>query len=65
LRQHGYSHQFDLIIPIPLHPVKKKRRGYNQSEEFGLGLSEALQIQCSDEILRRLEMTDTQLVALG
>ena len=26
--------EFDLIIPIPLHPKKQKERGFNQSEEI-------------------------------
>ena len=32
----------DLIIPVPLHPKKLKKRGYNQSEWIGIGLSEIL-----------------------
>lgn len=60
LMQSGYENQFDVIIPIPLHLKKKQRRGYNQSEEFGLGLSESLIIPCSDNYLQRLHMTSTQ-----
>lgn len=60
LMQSGYENQFDVIIPIPLHQKKKQRRGYNQSEEFGLGLSESLIIPCSDNYLQRLHMTSTQ-----
>jgi ComF family protein len=56
----GFGTSFDIIIPVPLHPKKKKRRGYNQSDEFGKGLSEALNVFCSDEILQRVEMTSTQ-----
>lgn len=29
----------DLVIPVPLHPRKLKKRGYNQSEQIALGLS--------------------------
>jgi ComF family protein len=60
LKLAGYATAFDLIIPIPLHSYKKKRRGYNQSEEFGKGLSEALDIQCSEEFLTRVTVTSTQ-----
>jgi ComF family protein len=60
LEQSEYAAEFDLIIPVPLHMTKKKRRGYNQSEEFGLGLSESLNIPCSDDYLQRLYMTTTQ-----
>ncbi len=34
----------DLIIPIPLHYKKQKRRGYNQSDFIAQGVSEVLQI---------------------
>jgi ComF family protein len=56
----GYSDKFDCIIPVPLHPYKKKRRGYNQSEEFGLGMSEVLNIPCEERFLKRMKITETQ-----
>ncbi len=31
----------DLIMPIPLHFMKRAKRGYNQTEELAAGLSEA------------------------
>jgi len=33
----------DVIIPVPLHPKKYKKRGYNQSEWIARGLSEILE----------------------
>ncbi len=32
----------DAIIPVPLHPRKEKKRGFNQSAEICIGLSEAM-----------------------
>ena len=32
----------DAIIPVPLHPKKEKKRGYNQSVEICKGLSESM-----------------------
>ena len=50
----------DIIIPIPLHVSKKKKRGYNQSEKFGIGLSEAMGIpQNTDNFIRKV-FTETQ-----
>lgn len=43
LRQ-GLQHKFDVVIPIPLHKSKLKKRGYNQSEYFGSGISKALEV---------------------
>jgi ComF family protein len=49
----------DLIIPVPLHPAKQKKRGYNQSEAFANGLSHSLQIPVNLD-LKRSVSTDTQ-----
>lgn len=34
--------QIDAIIPVPLHPKKEKKRGFNQSVEICTGLSKAM-----------------------
>ena len=36
------SQNIDLIIPVPLHPKRKRQRGYNQSEHIALGLASVL-----------------------
>lgn len=50
----------DLIMPIPLHPAKFKKRGYNQSECIAKGLSEVFDIPINTKNLIRLENTETQ-----
>ena len=50
----------DLIIPVPLHPAKFRKRGYNQSECIAKGLSSILSIPVSTTNLVRLENTETQ-----
>ena len=60
LLQEKYKDQFDVIVPVPLHPSKRKKRGYNQSEEFGNGLSEMLEIPCTEKFLKRTKATTTQ-----
>ncbi len=47
------NYKFDLIIPIPLHLKKLKKRGYNQTDGFAKGLSEALDIQWDSHSLVR------------
>ncbi|MEP0710722.1 MAG: ComF family protein, partial [Algoriphagus sp.] len=59
LVQQDYAKNWDFIVPVPLHPVKEKRRGYNQSEHFGLGLSEALNVRLSNALIR-CKFTETQ-----
>ncbi len=50
----------DVVIPIPLHPKKKKIRGYNQSEMFAIGLSNSMGIPMDITSLIRTVATSTQ-----
>lgn len=59
LVKNGFEDEWDVIVPVPLHPVKQKRRGYNQSEKFADGLSKSLSIRQAD-LLQRKKFTDTQ-----
>jgi len=59
LKECGFSTTWDVIVPVPLHPIKQKRRGYNQSEKFASGLSLELGIPCQ-ELLERKKFTETQ-----
>ncbi len=59
LSQHGFSGLWDVLVAVPLHPLKKGRRGYNQSECFARGLSKSLGIPYR-ELLERRKFTDTQ-----
>lgn len=51
---------FDYIVPVPLHPNKLKKRGYNQSESIGLGLSEIMKKPMETENLCRVIENPTQ-----
>jgi ComF family protein len=55
-----HNFHFDLIVPVPLHPKKLAKRGYNQSDPFAEGLAESLHIPWDANGLRRLEHTDSQ-----
>ncbi len=52
--------QPDVIIPIPLHPLKLRKRKYNQSEYIANGIGETLLIPINTQSLIRLENTETQ-----
>jgi len=56
----NYFEKVDLIIPVPLHPDKQKKRGYNQSECFAMGLSKAMNIPFDSNILIRAQASSTQ-----
>jgi len=50
----------EVIIPVPLHKKKLIQRGYNQSDQFGLGLSASMKIPMNDQVLIRSHSTETQ-----
>lgn len=52
--------QCDYIVPVPLHPKKKRKRGYNQGEIIAMGLSSVLDIPLMTNILLRTRFTSTQ-----
>jgi len=60
LNQQGLAGTFDLIVPVPLHPSRIRKRGYNQSAKFAEGLGFALEIPWSDSISIRKQRTKTQ-----
>lgn len=60
LLEANFKNAFDLIIPVPLHTARRRIRGYNQSEEFGKGLSGILDLPCDDTCMTRKSMSETQ-----
>jgi ComF family protein len=50
----------DVILPIPLHTLKKAERGYNQSLYISKGLSKELDIPFSNKTIRRKRFTESQ-----
>ena len=50
----------DTIIPVPLHKKKYMQRGYNQSEQFAIGLSGSMGLALDKHLLTRTKDTETQ-----
>ena len=50
----------DFIIPVPLHPKRFKKRGYNQVATFAEALSKSMQIPVKELILIRDKNTKSQ-----
>ncbi|MCS7336650.1 MAG: ComF family protein [Verrucomicrobiae bacterium] len=50
----------DLIVPVPLHPARKRERGFNQAERLGARLAAATSIPMDAKTLRRVLYTPTQ-----
>lgn len=60
LKDTEFFKEVDTIIPVPLHRKKQIKRGYNQAEKIGKGLSKTLEIPMSQSILKRIKQTSTQ-----
>ena len=50
----------DLIVPVPLHKKRERRRGYNQAEYICIGLGRATGIAVDTQHLRRKRATPSQ-----
>ena len=48
------------IVPVPLHAKKLRARGFNQSECFGVGLSESIKAPFINDFLIRQHANTTQ-----
>jgi ComF family protein len=57
---HSSFSEVTMVVPVPLHPSKLKKRGYNQSEYIARGLSEALQRPMDITSLQRKTASSTQ-----
>jgi len=52
--------QLDAIIPVPLHVVKKRERGYNQSAQVARGIGRIVGLPVMPDVIRRTRYTPTQ-----
>jgi len=52
--------QWDMIVPVPLHPLKAREREFNQAERLAACLSNATRIPMNKKLLRRVVFTSTQ-----
>lgn len=50
----------DMIIPVPLHPVRQRERGFNQSRIYAEQISQYADIPMNPKILHRIRYTKTQ-----
>jgi ComF family protein len=48
------------LVPIPLHPIKLRERGYNQAALIARGISLVTHTPVEEKIIRRIKNTKTQ-----
>lgn len=56
----GWQKPIDILIPVPLHFLKKNSRGYNQSEWIARGLSNVWQKPIRTDVLRKKRHNTSQ-----
>ena len=52
--------EIDLIVPIPLHHLKRAERGYNQSDFIAKGMKKILHVPVKSRLIKRTRFTETQ-----
>lgn len=56
LASSGLYDDVEAVVPVPLHPFKKLRRGYNQCDYLAEGIAEALGVEvCRGAVRRRVD----------
>ncbi len=60
LQKSPYFKTVDVIVPVPLHWTKLKKRGFNQSEIIGRAMAGTMGIKLETRVLHRKIATDTQ-----
>lgn len=59
LRQSGWWQKISTVIPVPLHAVKQRHRGYNQAALLAAGIAGVLECHTADG-LERIPNSSTQ-----
>lgn len=55
-----FTDKIDLVIPVPMHYKKQKKRGYNQVSEYAKTLAQELNAKYSPKVLIKNRETKTQ-----
>jgi ComF family protein len=56
----GAFRDIEAVIPVPLHPKKKKKRGFNQSAVIAAGMARELKLPVLENVLIRRSFSSTQ-----
>ncbi|WP_410006845.1 ComF family protein [Aequorivita nionensis] len=61
LAENNNYKEIEMVIPVPLHKQKLKKRGFNQVEGFGKEIALALNVPYRDDILIKISKTGSQV----
>ena len=54
------AEKWDIIVPVPLHPTKKREREFNQATRIAAHLARAVGLPLNENLVRRVTPTRTQ-----
>ena len=60
LKESIFFNDIDLIVPIPIHPQKRRKRGYNQSEFIAKGVANITHKELSNNLVSKSFNTQSQ-----
>jgi ComF family protein len=60
LKEQIINWNVDIIVPVPLHSLRKFDRGFNQSKYIANGIGNEIGINVKSNILKRIRYTETQ-----
>jgi ComF family protein len=60
MQQSGRFEQIDYLLPVPMHPTKEKKRGYNQAALIAAGMASVMQIPVLSKETVQCKKTETQ-----
>lgn len=61
LAEEKWIREVDVIIPVPLHKSRKRKRGYNQVTGFGMKMAEIFECEYTEEVLIKVVNSRTQV----
>ena len=56
----GFFQDIDYLVPVPLHPSKERKRGFNQAEMIAMGIAQVTGIQMDTKNVFRKKANTTQ-----
>jgi ComF family protein len=54
------ARSYDALVPVPLHPARRRERGYNQAAAIARAIGRSGGVPVREDLLRRVRRTGTQ-----
>jgi len=60
MKENQWGMDVDVVIPVPMHWRKERKRGYNQATVLAYGIAEILKVKCLADALLKVEANESQ-----